>query len=603
MVKDNEQLEKRLGAVLFIAALFCYSYFFHFHDRWPNPNETTRLYSAISMAEDLDPAINRQIDRYGVIWDRAEYKGRLYSDKAPGLSMLAVPPLMALHKAGKIFGKEPSLAAKHWVARFFCVILPSALFSILLFIYLKRFLKDPYLRAGLIFVYTCGTLAATFSTLFFGHQTSAVFLFAAFVLLDRMRPSGAPLPAPETGSEAVVLDGDGQVTSVAGPDERAKNAWMAAAVAGFLLGWASITEYPAAPAGAVIFLAALITWKRRAPLIAAVLAGLVPVALWLLYNKACFGSPFSLGYSHLDSAEFARVHSKGLLGVTLPSASAFVGTFLGPQRGLLFFSPVCIFGFFGLFSLWRSGGRYYSLVVAAMIALFAYITSSFGYWIGGDVVGPRHLTPLIPFLFVPAAAFLDRAAGSAGRTAMVLFTAASLVSVIMTGASTVPFPFFPTPFVNPFRDLALAFWEKGIFPYNAGRVLGFKGLYSAVPYIFLFLILLITAMFWLTHRPAGKTKAMWRSGVLTRAAPLVCLWFAIVLNAVPSQVSESTYNERIRELSVFDPAGEDLLDLKIDAYEKAGRPAGMEGARLMASGGKTTEALEIYRWMKTGAGR
>ncbi|MFA6033289.1 MAG: hypothetical protein WC889_10355, partial [Myxococcota bacterium] len=63
-----DSVEKRLGWALMAATVVVYSYFFHFHDRWPNPNETTRLYSAISIAENGDFTINRQIDRYGVIW-------------------------------------------------------------------------------------------------------------------------------------------------------------------------------------------------------------------------------------------------------------------------------------------------------------------------------------------------------------------------------------------------------------------------------------------------------------------------------------------------------------------------------------------------------
>jgi hypothetical protein len=566
-------LEGRLGAVLFCSTLLAWSYFFHFHDRWPNPNETTRLYSAISMAEGRGLSINEQIDRYGVIWDRAERDGRLYSDKAPGLSFAAVPALAVLHLAGKVAGRPPSLAAKHWVARFFAVILPSSLFILLLFVYLRRFLADPYLRAGLLFIYAHGTVAATFSTLFFGHQLSAVLLFTAFCLLD---------------------DGgrDGGLS------------WRAA-LAGLMLGFAAITEYPTAPAGALVFMYALATWKRREPLAFTVLAGLIPVAAWLVYNKICFGSPFSVGYSHLDSAEFSQVHARGFLGVTLPSLTSFAGTFLGPQRGLLFFSPVCVFGFAGLFALWKSGSRRHALLVAALILAYAYITSAFGYWIGGDVVGPRHLTPLIPFLLMPMAAFLGRSVGEGSVWKTSAFVAAGAVSVVMTTASTIPFPFFPTPFVNPFRDLALAYWEKGIFPYNMGRLLGLKGIYSAAPYLLFFFALGFAALMWLAHKPhagSGGRSFPWRRGVLARALLPVCLWFAVVVNIVPSQFSAESEAERARELAQFDPAGEDMASLRLKALRENTAPGVLDGTAYAASG-KTLEALENYRWRMKKSGR
>ena len=571
-------LEKRLAWVLVLSTLVAYGWFFHFHDRWPNPNETTRLYSSISMAENGDFTINRQIDRYGVIWDRAERQGKLYSDKAPGLSFAAAAPLWVAAQAGRLFKANVTLALKHWVARFFCVVLPSALFMAVLFLYLRRFLPDPYVRAGLVFVYAHGTVAATFSTLFFGHQPSAIMLFCAFIAVERM---------------------------VEGSALSSLNLFALAALAGLLMGCAFITEYPTALASACVFVYALAALRKRAPLAATVLAGLVPVAAWLLYNKICFGSPFSVGYSHLDSPEFSKVHAKGFLGVGLPSAAAFGGTFLGPQRGLFFFSPVCLFGFVGLWSLVAGGRRRHAVLVGGIALAYAYLTSAFGYWISGDVVGPRHLTPLIPFLMIPAAMLLDRTVREGDRITMTLFTATAVVSVLITTASTIPFPFFPTPFVNPFRDLAIAFWREGIIPYSAGRLVGLKGIYAAAPYLLFFFMLFTAALFWLTHRehpagamnraPTGRLSIAWRAGVLARALPVVCLWMAVVLNSVPSQVKEMTWGEQRRTLALYDPAGEDLHSLRTAAA--ATRPPGALKGQVFAAAGRTDDALEIYRWM------
>jgi len=554
--------EKSLAILLFAWSLFSYSYFFHFHDRWPNPNETTRLYSSISMAEDGEFFIDRQIIKYGVIWDRAEYKGRLYSDKAPGLSLMAVIPLAILHKVSSFFGHDPSFALKHWLARFFCVILPSALFSSLLFLYLRRFLADPFQRAGLIFIYTTGTLACTFSTLFFGHQTAAVLLFTAFVLLEGERtadPSGAV--------------------------EKHWNPWLRAGLGGFLLGLAAITEYPVIIAGFAIFVFSLVVRKQRAPMLLTVAAGLVPVFAWLAYNKACFDSPFSLGYSHLDNPGFAAVHKSGLLGVGLPNIVAFAGSIFGPKRGLLFFSPVCIFGFIGFFHLWKAGWKQIAIIAGIVCLVFLWIASSFGYWIGGDVVGPRHLTPLIPFLMIPMAAFLESTSRGRSKTGMILFTATAAVSIGMTATSSIPFPFFFTPLVNPFRDMALALWSDGIFPYNPGRFLGLKGIYSAIPYLLVFFAFAVFCFSWLVKK---------RITIICRALPLVCLWFAIVINILPSGITEENRGNNYRLKTVYSPAGEDLLSLRLADSRKIDE----DTAKILAAQGKTAEALEASRWMK-----
>ena len=88
-----------------------------------------------------------------------------------------------------------------------------------------------------------------------------------------------------------------------------------------------------------------------------------------------------------------------------------------------------------------------------------------------------------------------------------------------------------------------------------------------------------------------------RSGVLARALPLVCLWFAVVLNSVPSQVKDVTWGEQRRTLALYDPAGEDLMSLRIAAADARKTPPGGAKGLLYAAAGRTVDALEIYRWM------
>src|SRR4029079_344430 len=95
--------------------------------------------------------------------------------------------------------------------------------------------------------------------------------------------------------------------------------------------------------------------------------------------------------------EFADEQSRGLLGVSFPSAHGLHLVLVG-NRGLLVVSPVLVAATVGLWLLWRRGVRAEALVCAAVTAVF--LLANLGYFLpyGGDSPGPRFFNPALPFL-------------------------------------------------------------------------------------------------------------------------------------------------------------------------------------------------------------
>src|SRR5262249_12971157 len=128
-----------------------------------------------------------------------------------------------------------------------------------------------------------------------------------------------------------------------------------AALAGLLLGYAVITEYPTALIAAAFGVYVLASPQRGWRLGGLVAAGAAsPPALGALYNTLAFCRPFSQGYAHLAGPEQFRIgQGRGIMGVTFPHLEALWQTTLGPYRGMFLLSPVLLLALPGFVALWR----------------------------------------------------------------------------------------------------------------------------------------------------------------------------------------------------------------------------------------------------------
>ncbi|MBI3072536.1 MAG: hypothetical protein HYY84_10515 [Deltaproteobacteria bacterium] len=531
-----------LGLLTFAAT----AYFFHQQNGIPNPNETARVYLAMSIVDERTLSIDTPFRKYGPVWDRSVVNGKSYSDKAPGVAFLAVPFYLAAKGIASVFGAELSLRAVHFITRLPFLAL-NALFVATLFLFLRPYAPEARIRAAVVLAYAFGTIAFTYAPLLFSHQHAAVLVFGGFALIESARRAGTMMSVTR------------------------------ALIAGFALGMSFAVEYPVLFLLVVIGAYALLTvrpWTR----IALVVAGAaIPVGLTLYYNATAFGSPFKTGYSHLASS-FAAIHAKGLFGVTTPTWDAFAGNFFSLNRGLFVLSPFLAFAIPGFWSLARkAGARAVFWTCLAATAAYVYFVSSFGYWVGGDSTGPRHFTPVIPFLLVPVACFANALSSMRFRFPSVWFLAAAISSVVLVQFASIPYPYFEPRIANPYRDFALDFWRDGLVPTNPGMWFGLEGMASAIPFAALIAIVL---------RRIGDVSEfrMVRFG----AALIAALGFLYVLAAKPQATDQLSRVESARYRADYTPRP-----------KSEGAPGGpvaqIKSGNAAAAGGLVNEALAAYR--------
>jgi len=122
--------------------------------------------------------------------DKAFFNGHYYSDKAIGTSLFGVP-IYWMAKTFYRFFQLPLdyFEADYWV-RLGVISLPSALLAVLFYRFLSFFTADES-RLWLTLAYGLGTLAFPYSTLFFGHQLSAIFALSKKRTETGILPLGA----------------------------------------------------------------------------------------------------------------------------------------------------------------------------------------------------------------------------------------------------------------------------------------------------------------------------------------------------------------------------------------------------------------------------
>jgi len=163
---------------------------------------------------------------------------------------------------------------------------------------------------------------------------------------------------------------------------------------------------------------AVLVRGRRRDLMLFALGGLPAALIWLCYNAARFGSPFTLGYKD-------QTFSHGLL-------SGLYGMTLSPGRGIFIYAPIIIAGLCVLLTR-RGPELVIGILAAVMLVARIVFYARWWAWFGGDVWGPRFMIPVLP-AFVPlVGAALERWRSSrwilaAGAMTMAL----SLVGVWVT---------------------------------------------------------------------------------------------------------------------------------------------------------------------------
>jgi hypothetical protein len=410
--------------------------------------------------------------------DKAHFRGHYYSEKAPGLVFLAVPFALAARPAmllARVDPEEPrGTHALSYIVTICAVALPTALAAVCLFFLGLRFGASVNGSAFAAMVMGVGTPISAYASLFWAHALVGACLIFAFAAALKLREHSS------TRADFLLALG-----------------------AGLSAGWATVTEYPAAPASAMIALLAMFqVWPRGVAARWRAAAGIgagaticVIVLLWYLH--AAFGS-FRPSYSYYDPNSFAFMQQRGFFGLTYPHPDRLLKLLFGCARGLFFASPVMLAAPIGLWWLWKGKTeRAAALAAGAIVAYYFLFNASFYWWKAGLSFGPRYAGACVPLLCVGLTVAWQRLTlpwrrvlvGLAACSVCITLMAVSTTSQLsMQDSCPIVHSVWPTFWSGQMalnRDSMLTVAEAGSSgqygAFNLGQLMGLRGLASLIP--------------------------------------------------------------------------------------------------------------------------
>jgi hypothetical protein len=477
---------RRPEAALFAIALGGYAYFFQ-GGGW---NQNSRFNLVRAIVEQHSIIVDDYVQNTG---DLAVRDGHNYCDKAPGVSMLAVPVYAALHPlAGGQRPRGRLINAAAYLATVWAVALPAALAVVMLFRLGLMVGASPPAAAAVALVYAFGTLAFPYATLFYGHQLAASVLILAFGLIALARHEGRPFTARRVFA------------------------------AGLLLGFGVAVEYPGALGLVAVGLYAAAVVRPRRLLLWLIAGMAVPGLALAAYHTAAWGGPLMLpGHFSSDPPR----QRGAFMGITWPSADLVGKILFSPTRGLFRFAPWLVLWVPGVIALGRRPRfRAEAAACAAVPLLYLWFNSSLTTsptdWRAGWGLGPRHLVATLPFFGLAVAALFASPDRTRRRIAGAALAILGALSIGFMFVATAVRPEVPTWYDRPFADFlwpSFVHGELGVntIPihtgfiheqrqaWNLGEKLGLAGLWSLLP---LAVYLGLTAV-WLARALRDQRKA------------------------------------------------------------------------------------------------
>jgi hypothetical protein len=373
-----ESFRFRTAGIIFFVSFLTYACFLQDPN---NSNVSSRMFLTLSIVGHGELSIDRYAAKTA---DRAVSHGKFYSDKAPGLSLMAIPvttllwrPIInsSLHRTDEFTaagGWPPAYYLFTYFANLSTSVFITALSVAAIFLVALSVFGNP---TGAIFTavaYGFATPAFGWATAFFGHAPAMGLLMIGFTWLYLWRPNNG----------ASLRD------------------FLFILIGVACLAWAVVTEFTAGPvavAVAVYHSKKILSVRNHRPmlLVCALVTVLVVTLPLLIYNHLAFGSPWSLGYKAVDGFPEMK---QGFFGISTPKLSALYEITFGPRCGIFQICPLLLFVPIGLLQMSsRDEYRALALLITFIVLYYLGLNSSFYYYAGGWSTGPRYITGMLPF--------------------------------------------------------------------------------------------------------------------------------------------------------------------------------------------------------------
>ncbi len=417
-----------------------------------NPNENVRFYMTAALVEDGTYCIDGPRKKWGWVNDAARFEGRHYSVKGPATSLLGLPGYALAYGYAQLRGEATDRHLALWLCRLTGSILPTLAFLWFLLPWLGRRTASPLLRDAAWLTVALGANTYGYALLFVSHTLAGVCGFGALMLLSRRA-------------------GDGRVA--------VRDAFFA----GLLAAGVTASEYPGIVVTLVLCGLALVQLRPWRLLVPFALGALIPTLAVMHMQWRSFGNPLSPGHLHMENAAFRAYHERGVFGADAFHGDAAFELLFNEGYGLFPLTPLLLFGLPGFaLLLMRPVGRKVG-VAATLAALGLWLECAFlSNWRGGWTIGPRYLTPLIPFAAWAALVGVDALWRFKPRLAEAAALGATLVGFVASGVPSAWYPHLPEGLTRPLPQLFGPLLAGGYAPYNAANLLDLWGGWSMAPW-------------------------------------------------------------------------------------------------------------------------
>lgn len=423
---------RRQEILLFLLVFI--SVFFFTEISYQTSNYTSRLFLTQAMVDHGTFNLNAYQTKLGV--DHAVYQGDYFSDKPPGSSLMMVPayfllaqPLAFILRMG--LGVHMDEQTIGWLVQ----IASLAVFSALGMVALYRILELLHIHHRFLLTLLCffGTLMFPFSTIGMGEMyTVPLLLWGLYWLLRGFH----------TAQHRSLL------------------------YSGIALSLMVLTTYQTVLFASILGL--FLLW--RAGLRVTILYFAPPLVLGGLlamgYHWLLFDDPFT------TPVQYWAPGNPPTLDYEWPTLAKLMEMLVSPWKGIFFYSPFLLLSFPGFWLLTRRKQTWLAaMFLLCFGAYFSFLAVNVG-WYGGSEYGFRYSVPVLPFLCIGAAIWLD-----AHRPGMLVGTLL-ILSLLICGLGAITSPHVLSTGRNPLLEHVLPYLRSAGTNNLANHLLADQGITS-----------------------------------------------------------------------------------------------------------------------------